>query len=53
MVMKLVITGRRLCLHAMRLEIPGYAMIEAPWPEDMQSLVAQLRAQQADKPTAQ
>lgn len=44
---------RRLCLHAMRLEIPGYAMIEAPLPEDMQSLVAQLRAQKADKPTAQ
>ena len=44
---------RRLCLHAMRLEIPGYAMIEAPLPEDMQSLGAQLRAQKADKPTAQ
>ncbi len=40
---------RRLCLHAMRLEIPGYAPIEAPMPEDMQSLVAQLRAQKADK----
>ncbi|NLZ87099.1 MAG: RluA family pseudouridine synthase [Gammaproteobacteria bacterium] len=44
---------RRSCLHAMHLEIPGYAMIEAPLPEDMQSLVAQLRAQKADKPTAQ
>ncbi len=42
---------RRLCLHAMRLEIPGYPVIEAPLPEDMQSLVAQLRAQKADKPT--
>ena len=41
---------RRLCLHAMRLDIPGYAPIEAPMPEDMQSLVAQLRAQKADKP---
>ncbi|WP_180182615.1 RluA family pseudouridine synthase [Acinetobacter sp. YH01020] len=40
---------RRLCLHAMRLEIPGYQTIEAPLPEDMQSLVAQLRAQKADK----
>jgi len=40
---------RRLCLHAMRLEIPGYPTIEAPLPEDMQSLVAQLRAQKADK----
>lgn len=40
---------RRLCLHAMRLDIPGYAPIEAPLPEDMQSLVAQLRAQKADK----
>jgi len=33
----------------MRLEIPGYPTIEAPLPEDMQSLVAQLRAQKADK----
>jgi 23S rRNA pseudouridine955/2504/2580 synthase len=41
---------RRLCLHAMRLEIPGYPVIEAPLPEDMQSIVAQLRAQKADKP---
>lgn len=41
---------RRLCLHAMRLDIPGYPAIEAPLPEDMQSLVAQLRAQKADKP---
>lgn len=39
---------RRLCLHAMRLEIPGYPVIEAPLPEDMQSLVAQLRAQSKD-----
>ncbi|MBA4068791.1 MAG: RNA pseudouridine synthase, partial [Acinetobacter sp.] len=44
---------RRLCLHAMRLDIPGYPAIEAPLPEDMQSLVAQLRAQKADKPAAQ
>ena len=36
---------RRLCLHAMRLDIPGFPVIEAPMPEDMQSLVAQLRAQ--------
>lgn len=41
-------TPRRLCLHAMRLDIPGYAPIEAPLPEDMQSLVAQLRAQKQD-----
>lgn len=34
---------RRLCLHAMRLEIPGYPVIETGLPEDMQSLVAQLR----------
>lgn len=40
---------RRLCLHAMRLEIPGYPVIEAPLPEDMQSIVAQLRAQKADQ----
>jgi len=38
-------TARRLCLHAMRLEIPGYPVIETALPEDMQSLAAQLRAQ--------
>lgn len=38
---------RRLCLHAMRLEIPGYPVIETALPEDMQSLVAQLSAQTA------
>ena len=43
---------RRLCLHAMRLEIPGYETIEAPLPEDMQNIVAQLRAQKADKVVA-
>ncbi len=43
---------RRLCLHAMRLEIPGYPTIEAPMPEDMQSLIAQLRAQKVDKVVA-
>lgn len=36
--------ARRLCLHAMRLEIPGYPVIEAPLAEDIQSVVAQLRA---------
>ena len=40
--------ARRLSLHAMRLAIPGYPVIEAPLPEDMQSLVAQLRAQKKD-----
>ena len=44
--------ARRLCLHAMRLDIPGYAPIEAPLPEDMQSIVAQLRAQKKDKEPA-
>ncbi|EPF70218.1 RluA family pseudouridine synthase [Acinetobacter rudis] len=39
---------RRLCLHAMRLEIPNYPLIEAPLPEDMQNIVAQLRAQKDD-----
>ncbi|TXJ09384.1 MAG: RluA family pseudouridine synthase [Acinetobacter sp.] len=34
---------RRLCLHAMRLQIPHYPVIEAPLPEDMQSVIAQLR----------
>ncbi|TCM69185.1 23S rRNA pseudouridine955/2504/2580 synthase [Acinetobacter calcoaceticus] len=37
--------ARRLCLHAMRLEIPGFPVIESALPEDMQNLVAQLRAQ--------
>ena len=35
--------ARRLCLHAMRLEIPNYPVIEAPIPEDMQQLISQLR----------
>ena len=34
---------RRLCLHAMKLEIPGYPVIEAGLPEDMQNMVARLR----------
>ena len=38
----------RLCLHAWRLDIPGYETIEAPLPEDMQNIVAQLRAQKKD-----
>lgn len=38
------ITPRRLCLHAMRLEIPNYPVIEIGLPEDMQNVVAQLRA---------
>lgn len=33
---------RRLCLHAMRLDIPGYPTIEAPMPEDMQDLLQKL-----------
>ena len=35
--------ARRLCLHAMRLEIPNYPIIEAPMPEDMQQVIDQLR----------
>lgn len=38
------ITPRRLCLHAMRLDIPNYPVIEIGLPEDMQNVVAQLRA---------
>lgn len=34
---------RRLCLHAMRLEIPNYPVIETALPEDMQQLIAHLR----------
>ncbi|AOA59338.1 RluA family pseudouridine synthase [Acinetobacter larvae] len=34
---------KRLCLHAMRLEIPGYPVIEAAMPEDMQQLLQQLQ----------
>ncbi len=30
---------RRLCLHAWQLNIPGYPLITAPLPEDMQSLI--------------
>lgn len=37
------ITVRRLCLHALRLDIPNYPTIEAPLPEDMQFVLAQLR----------
>ncbi len=35
--------ARRLCLHAMRLDIPGYPPIEAPLPEDMTQLLKALR----------
>jgi 23S rRNA pseudouridine955/2504/2580 synthase len=35
--------ARRLCLHAMRLDIPGYPSIEAPLPEDMTQLLKALR----------
>ncbi|ENW97086.1 RluA family pseudouridine synthase [Acinetobacter sp. NIPH 298] len=35
--------ARRLCLHAMRLEIPNYPVIEAPMPEDMQQVIDELR----------
>ena len=34
---------RRLCLHAMRLEIANYPVIESALPEDMQQVIAQLR----------
>ena len=37
--------ARRLCLHAMRLEIPDYPVVEAPMPEDMQQLMDELRKQ--------
>ena len=37
--------ARRLCLHAMRLQIPGYPTIEAPMPEDMQQVLNELRKQ--------
>lgn len=33
---------KRLCLHAMRLEIPNYPVIEAPLPDDMQKLIKSL-----------
>lgn len=39
------IEARRLCLHAMRLEIPDYPVIEAPLPEDMQQVLDELRKQ--------
>lgn len=34
--------ARRLCLHAMRLEIPDYPVIDAELPEDMQQLLKEL-----------
>ncbi|MBF7688439.1 RluA family pseudouridine synthase [Acinetobacter rathckeae] len=34
---------RRLCLHALRLEIPGYETIEAPLPDDMQKILNNLK----------
>ncbi len=37
--------ARRLCLHAMRLNIPNYPSIEAPMPEDMQQVINELRKQ--------
>ena len=37
--------ARRLCLHAMRSEIPDYPVIEAPMPKDMQQLMDELRKQ--------
>lgn len=37
------VDAHRLCLHAMRLQIPDYPVIEAPLPEDMQRVIAQLR----------
>jgi len=36
------IVARRLCLHAMRLNIPNYPVIEAPLPEDMQDVLTSL-----------
>lgn len=35
--------AKRLCLHAVSLEIPGYSMIKADLPEDMKKLIDQLR----------
>jgi 23S rRNA pseudouridine955/2504/2580 synthase len=38
--------ARRLSLHATRLQVPGYEQVfEAPMPEDMNALLAQLRGQ--------
>ena len=37
------VQARRLCLHALRLQIPNYPIIEAPLPEDMQEVLVQLR----------
>lgn len=42
----------RLCLHAMRLEIPHYPLIEAPLPDDMQQIMQQLRQLQSSKAQA-
>lgn len=37
------IPSRRLCLHALKLEIPDYPVIEAPLPEDMKDVLDNLR----------
>lgn len=38
------LTIQRVALHAARLELPDGQKFEAPWPEDFQSWVTQLRA---------
>lgn len=35
--------ARRLCLHAVRLTVPGYPLFETPQPEDFVALIEQLR----------
>lgn len=57
------IVPRRLCLHASRLSIPDYPVIEAPLADDMQQLIDSLRkpkvgssgtaTPKADKPKAE
>jgi 23S rRNA pseudouridine955/2504/2580 synthase len=41
------IVTRRLCLHASRLSIPDYPVIEAPLADDMQQLIDSLRKPKA------
>lgn len=43
------VTPRRLCLHAARLQIPDYPLISAELPEDMQSVLTQLRTSKKNK----
>ena len=37
--------ARRLCLHAVRLSVPGYPLFESPKPDDFVTLIEQLKGE--------